>query len=752
MTSKQTDRLGTAPEEGVKAPVTVASTTNLVLQGLQVISDLQLVAGNRVLVKDQTTKTENGIYNVNASLWTRSTDWNKTNDVVAGQLIVDAHSGLLYRTNFSGTFVMDFTDTTFIVADPDSISLHRTTTAIMTADTTIQLGDIIHTNEFSTGNGGGGTYDVVATSTVTPNTANIIIGVADPDISFVLRIQSPQDVAAFGNSSVAVAAMDGVVKWGVFTHPSLTLDTAVVFSNPIKLTGAPGHKIIPSLGLSGGKAFAFETDDVEVDGLMMDAAGETFTPAIGNTYALFGGDGTVKYYNHRYINNKILNMSFSDGNEGDGPPKNLLVSHAIYVDNVDDVVIEDNIVDTISGSCVFLRDNHGISVCNNRFEDMRWYPINLTFNVQHWVIDNNQILSGTTQGVYWGGAINVVSDIGEIRVQHGEFTNNYITGAFSYGAVIRIQSGVDIKIAHNELKDITVGTLGSDMTGIAVTTRGISSVDKNSPSENIIIEHNILHGIPDNSPNKANAIKVDNLWWPATELAKNIIVRDNQIFSPDTSSYWGSGIIFHGFTGGFQNVWVENNHVETYLQASPTVGGSIGFTGTDANGLISKVYVGGNVVEDIGTPASAYQYGLGFNAYVDEVVNTKPNHLKNLFYGVRTLANSGPTLERIDDQIFNTCTTNELFAVKPSLYARFLEASTTYDPPSLADGAVTFKDITVTGATLGDFVSASFSLDNAKLVFSGYVRVTNGVRVILENHSGGVVDLAEGTLSVRVHR
>jgi hypothetical protein len=56
-----------------KAPVTVASTANIAtLSGLLTIDTVTLVAGETVLVKDQSTAADNGIYVVSAGAWTRS--------------------------------------------------------------------------------------------------------------------------------------------------------------------------------------------------------------------------------------------------------------------------------------------------------------------------------------------------------------------------------------------------------------------------------------------------------------------------------------------------------------------------------------------------------------------------------------------------------------------------------------------------------------------------------------------------------
>jgi hypothetical protein len=64
----------TAQGLNVKGSVLAATTASITLSGAQTIDGISVVAGNRVLVKNQGTSSQNGIYVVQTSSWTRATD------------------------------------------------------------------------------------------------------------------------------------------------------------------------------------------------------------------------------------------------------------------------------------------------------------------------------------------------------------------------------------------------------------------------------------------------------------------------------------------------------------------------------------------------------------------------------------------------------------------------------------------------------------------------------------------------------
>ena len=65
----------------------VATTANITLSGTQTIDAVAVVAGDRVLVKNQTTGSQNGIYVVAAGAWARATDFSTSVQANRGGLI-----------------------------------------------------------------------------------------------------------------------------------------------------------------------------------------------------------------------------------------------------------------------------------------------------------------------------------------------------------------------------------------------------------------------------------------------------------------------------------------------------------------------------------------------------------------------------------------------------------------------------------------------------------------------------------------
>lgn len=75
-----------------KPSTRVATTANITLSGTQTIDTVAIVAGDRVLVKNQTTASQNGIYVVAAGAWTRATDMDAWNEIPGALVAVEEGS------------------------------------------------------------------------------------------------------------------------------------------------------------------------------------------------------------------------------------------------------------------------------------------------------------------------------------------------------------------------------------------------------------------------------------------------------------------------------------------------------------------------------------------------------------------------------------------------------------------------------------------------------------------------------------
>jgi hypothetical protein len=91
-----------------KASVVAATVANITLSGAQTIDGVSVVAGNRVLVKNQTAQSENGIYVAAVGGWSRSTDADTWEELISAYVFVEegttqADSGWVCTVNAGGT-------------------------------------------------------------------------------------------------------------------------------------------------------------------------------------------------------------------------------------------------------------------------------------------------------------------------------------------------------------------------------------------------------------------------------------------------------------------------------------------------------------------------------------------------------------------------------------------------------------------------------------------------------------------------
>lgn len=99
-----------------KNEVKVATTANITLSGTQTIDDIAVIASDRVLVKNQSTASENGIYTVAAGSWSRANDADTASEIAGAAVFVlsgTANGGTRWVSSTSGTITLNSTSITF---------------------------------------------------------------------------------------------------------------------------------------------------------------------------------------------------------------------------------------------------------------------------------------------------------------------------------------------------------------------------------------------------------------------------------------------------------------------------------------------------------------------------------------------------------------------------------------------------------------------------------------------------------------
>jgi len=143
--SAEVNRLtGLAASASVKGPCRTLSLTAITLSGEQTVASVAVVTGDRVLVGGQTDDTANGIYLVSTGAWQRAPDWNRSDDVMDGTLILvtGGDNSRLWQCVAETEFVDVGTDGVAFAATLEGAmgdAIH-TATAVTTVDDTDEIG------------------------------------------------------------------------------------------------------------------------------------------------------------------------------------------------------------------------------------------------------------------------------------------------------------------------------------------------------------------------------------------------------------------------------------------------------------------------------------------------------------------------------------------------------------------------------------------------------------------------------------
>lgn len=170
---------GLSPKDSVRVATTANGTFSTAFQNGATVDGITLVTGNRILIKDQTSQDQNGIYTVNASgAPTRASDANTWDELVSAFCFVEAGStnadtGWVCTINTGGTLGVDniaftqFTSSGSGISSLNGLSATSQTFATGTSGTDFNISSATSTHTFNIPDASGTNRGLVTTGAQT---------------------------------------------------------------------------------------------------------------------------------------------------------------------------------------------------------------------------------------------------------------------------------------------------------------------------------------------------------------------------------------------------------------------------------------------------------------------------------------------------------------------------------------------------------------------------------------------------------
>jgi len=357
---------GLNPKQAVKC----GTTASITLSGLQTIDGYTTLAGDRVLVKNQATSSQNGIYVASASAWTRATDMDVWSEVPGAYTVVlngSTYANTGWVSNSADTGTINVTPITFV---------QFSGTGTYFAGTGLTLAS----NTFSITNTGVTAASVGSASktlTATVNAQGQLTALADTNIAIgATQITSGTiDTARISGSYTGITGV-GTLTVGTWNASTITVSNggtgATTLSGYIKGNGTSalsGQATIPNTDITGlGTMSTQNANNVAITGGSISGLSSfILTGQTGYVYA----NGSSAVTSSTTIPTSALSGSFvstfSAGTTGLTPSSN--TSGAITLSGTLSVANGGTGVISSSGAnSVVLRDANGNITTNCLFE------------------------------------------------------------------------------------------------------------------------------------------------------------------------------------------------------------------------------------------------------------------------------------------------------------------------------------------------------------------------------------------------
>lgn len=193
-----------------------------------------------------------------------------------------------------------------------------------------------------------------------------------------------------------------------------------------------------------------------------------------------------------------------------------------------------------------------------------------------------------------------------------------------------------------------------------------------------------------------------------------------------------------------QNVTFLDNSLIQY--AAPLTGATVAVSGTDDNVWL------------VLTPAAAIASLTVLLPLVDGcVANQEVLILTTQNIGALTISPNGASVSGLPSALIAGGVLKLRFEPVLKIWynvtgPNVIYGSASWNPGTIANGSISGTNVVVTGASLGDFVDATFSLSQQDCLLQAWVSTADVVRVLIVNNSGVSKTFSSGTIKVKISK
>lgn len=414
-------------------------------------------------------------------------------------------------------------------------------------------------------------------------------------------------------------------------------------------------------------------------------------------------------------------------------------------------------------------------------EDIEFLSPAISYNLACAGIFTRNLTTNNVRGDYWGIMLVHHTYNLDVNKLHGIFRDDLHTGSGRF---------LVTNLIHEEAEIANAGVI----TRNNISVKNSSCYKKTDNSIYVVYKCHRIGTITINNFIADNNVGKYEFYAGATEEAMRRLIIKNLTIQNGNELYFASACQidnaqFKNFTKSFSYLLINSYFKNVVVDNVAVLGRALAITNFTADNLtvsnISEVQdttygivrTGGSYVKNINLKNITCEQNKLIECVFDNISidNLKVSFgvLSNLIANfsttpaTMTLKNSSITAtsgawyfhdanySATDTvNIVNTDIINAYLSVATSATKTYnncrIKRNTTYDPPSLATATQQVKSVSFAGANVGDNVSVSFNQPMQGTRMWGEVTATDTVTVYHRNDTGVTVDVANGTLTIKI--